>query len=139
MEDKKSSRIGFVNSGASGMWGNLTWGDSHYLIRNIIKNDKDEYVGDIQIETGNTYVKKDGTERKEYKKVGALRFNKDSGVLVLDENGKITKQPFTPTPQTNDRGNYLLLSFGEENPYLKYLDTDEEPTVEDAVSDNIPF
>jgi hypothetical protein len=121
------------------MWGNLTWGDAHYLIRNIIKNDKDEYVGDIQIETGNTYVKKDGTERKEYKKVGALRFNKDSGVLVLDENGKITKQPFTPTPQTNDRGNYLLLSFGEENPYLKYLDTDEEPTVEDAVSDNIPF
>lgn len=139
MEDKKSSRIGFVNSGDTGMWGNLTWGDAHYLIRNITQNDKGDYVGDIQMETGHTYLNKAGKECKEYKKIGALRFSKDSGILVLDENGKVNKYPFTPTTQTNDRGNYLLLSFGEENPYLKYLDTDEEPTVEDAVSDNIPF
>ena len=91
------------------------------------------------METGHTYLNKAGKECKEYKKIGALRFSKDSGILVLDENGKVNKYPFTPTTQTNDRGNYLLLSFGEENPYLKYLDTDEEPTVEDAVSDNIPF
>lgn len=141
MEDKKSSRIGFINSGETGMWGNLTWGENHYLIRNIIQNEKGWYVGDIQMETGNTYLNKAGKECKEYKKIGALRFSKETGTLAIEDGGKVTKHTFTPTPQTNDRGNYILLSFGEENPYMKYLDDDaeEEPTTDEAVSDNIPF
>lgn len=140
MEDKKSSRIGFINSGDTGMWGNLTWGDAHYLIRNITQGDKGIFTGDIQVETGNTYLNKAGKECKEYKKIGALRFSKDSGILAIDEDGKVNKYQFTPSTQSNDRGNYLLLSFAEENPYIKYLDSDEEgQTMENAVSDDIPF
>ena len=132
MEEKKSSRIGFINSGD-------TWGDAHYLIRNVAQNEKGLYVGDIQMETGNTYLNKAGKECKEYKKIGAIRFSKDSGTLAIDEGGKVNKYSFTPTTQSNDRGNYLLLSFGEENPYMKYLDDDAEESTDNAVSDDVPF
>ena len=143
MEDKKSSRIGFINHGDTGMWGNLTWGDNHYLIRNVAPMADGKLAGDIQIETGNTYLNKAGKECKEYKKIGALRFSKDSGMLVIEENGKINKYAFTPTPQKNDRGEYLLLSFGEENPYMKYLDDEPEVTPEpldvSSIPDSVPF
>ena len=127
MEEKKASRIGFINKGEDGsMWGNLTWDEGRFLIRNVHKEDDGTRVADIQTETGKTYLNKAGKECKEYRKIGALRFTKDGGVMALQPHpaDAVLKESFIVSLHNNDKGEYLMLSFEEPNPYLQYLGAD---------------
>ena len=127
MEEKKASRIGFINKGEDGsMWGNLTWDEGRFLIRNVHKEDDGTRVADIQTETGKTYLNKAGKECKEYRKIGALRFTKDGGVMALQPHPSeaVLKESFIVSLHNNDKGEYLMLSFEEPNPYLQYLGAD---------------
>ena len=139
MEEKKASRIGFINKGEDGsMWGNLTWDEGRYLIRNVSKKDDGSRVADIQTETGKTYLNKAGKECKEYRKIGALQFTKDGGTLAIQPHptSAVTKESFIVSLHNNDKGEYLMLTFEEPNPYLQYLGADvkaEEP--EDDVAE----
>lgn len=135
MEENKASRIGFINKSEDGsMWGNLTWDEGRYLIRNIHKEDDGSRVGNIQVETGKTYLNKAGKECKEYKKIGALKFTKDGGELAIQVHPAkpVEKASFIVSLHNNDKGEYLMLSFEEPNPYLQYLGADvhDEPAVE---------
>jgi len=141
MEENKASKIGFINKGEDGsMWGNLTWNEGRYLIRNVHKEDDGSRVADIQTETGKTYLNKAGKECKEYRKIGALRFTKDGGTLALQTHPSkpVVKESFIVSLHNNDKGEYLMLSFEEPNPYLQYLGAEvkaEEPAVD---ADELP-
>lgn len=142
MEKEKASKIGFVNFGDTGMWGNLTWEDKRFLIRNVRRHgDAHTMVGDIQVETGNTYLNKAGKLCKEYARVGALAFTKDSGKIVLEIDGKKTTETFVVSKHDGDRGEYLMLTFEEPNPYLKDLIVDADAPAEEpaGIDDEVPF
>lgn len=147
MEKEKASKIGFINKGDTGMWGNLTYNEKKYLVRNVRRRDGTHTMtGDIQIETGNTYLNKAGKVCKEYARVGAIVFSKDSGKMVLEEGGKKFTDEFVVSKHDGDRGEYLMLTFEEENPYLKDLICNEPVPAEDSVGeepagidDEVPF
>lgn len=148
MEDKKeSSRIGFVNTPADGSWyGNLTWDDNKYLLRNIRAVRDGVRQGDVTRETGKTYMNKAGRECKEYEVIGCIRFTKDSGVVVI---GDKVNEHFTVLLKENSKGAYLMLSFEEPNPYAKFLDNSmplpeathviSDPVTPLDVDDEIPY
>jgi len=141
MEENKASRIGFINKSEDGsMWGNLTWDEGRYLIRNIHKEDDGSRVGNIQVETGKTYLNKAGKECKEYKKIGALKFTKDGGELAIQVHPAkpVEKASFIVSLHNNDKGEYLMLSFEEPNPYLQYLGADVHDDVPTAEPDELP-
>lgn len=139
MEETRNNKVGFINSNESGMWGNLTWDNGvKYLIRSIVRKGETDFTADIQVETGNVYLNKAGRQCKEYKKVGFMKFNANAGTLVLDLDGKITKESFMVVQEATQEGtSYLRLSFKEPNPYEKYLmeDTGAETTQEVAGSE----
>lgn len=137
--DENKGNVGFINIGETGMFGNLTYNNEKYLVRNVTRHaDGIHMTGMIQVESGETYLNKAGKLCKRYVEKGAIKFNKDSGTLILNIGGIDAKDGFTVSKNQGQKGEYLLLSFRQRSKYENMLDGDLSDVAE-LNPDSVPF
>lgn len=149
-EERKTSRIGYVNQSTFGdgkLYGTLYWGEQKYRMVNFISNGSIT-VADVQEKTEETFVAKNGNTYPVYKNVGAIRFDRETGngEYVTEMAGVDVKYSFTSSIQENNGTPTRIIRFPQvsENKFRNAFDTamdvlDDAPSAEPAPTDSVPF
>lgn len=150
MEDKKTSRIGYVNQSSFGdgkLYGTLYWGEQKYRMVNFISNGTTT-VADVQEKTEETYTAKNGNEYPVYKNIGAIRFDRETGKgeYVTEMAGVNVKYEFTSSIQENNGTPTRIIRFPQvsENKFRNAFDdamdvVEESPDSKKDLGDDVPF
>ena len=150
MEDKKTSRIGYINQSSFGdgkLYGTLYWGEQKYRMVNFISNGTTT-VADVQEKTEETYTAKNGNSYPVYKNIGAIRFDRETGKgeYVTEMAGVNIKYEFTSSIQENNGTPTRIIRFPQvsENKFRNAFDdamdvVEEGPDSKKDFGDDVPF